>query len=60
MEERPKETQPSPTEIALQNGLPVVGLGDLSALGDVVPGQSGAEGLADLPNARAEDPWDGP
>lgn len=27
---------------------------------DVVPGQSGAEALADLPNARAEDPWDGP
>ncbi len=27
---------------------------------DHIPGQSGSEGLADLPNARPEDPWDGP
>ncbi|MFZ5824443.1 MAG: hypothetical protein ACOY94_08955 [Bacillota bacterium] len=25
-----------------------------------VPGQSGAEGLADLPQAREDDPFDGP
>lgn len=27
---------------------------------DLVPGQSGAEGLADLPNAGPDDPRDGP
>ena len=27
---------------------------------DVVPGQSGAEGLAELPHSGADDPWDGP
>jgi hypothetical protein len=26
----------------------------------VVPGQSGAEALAELPHAGDEDPWDGP
>lgn len=29
-------------------------------LDDVVPGQSGAEALADLPNAGPNDPADGP
>lgn len=27
---------------------------------DLVPGQSGAEGMADLPNAGPDDPRDGP
>jgi hypothetical protein len=27
---------------------------------DTVPGQSGTEGAGALPNARPEDPWDGP
>ncbi|HLN61692.1 MAG TPA: hypothetical protein VK464_09085 [Symbiobacteriaceae bacterium] len=27
---------------------------------EVVPGQSGAEGLAELPHSGAGDPWDGP
>lgn len=69
-EKRPPE---SPTEMAILFGLPAVGLGEMSGLGEsgarngllpealeVIPGQSGAEGLAELPNAREEDPADGP
>lgn len=45
-----------PTEVA--NRTPAGGIAEDDL--DVVPGQSGAEALADLPNAGADDPWDGP
>lgn len=62
----------SPTAIAMQTGMDAPGLGEVrgtleealvvppTANLDVIPGQSGAEGLADLPNARENDPNDGP
>lgn len=68
-----KEALPeSPTAIAMATGLGVPGvIGMEGTLGeaagfrpaqflDVVPGQSGAEGAAELPHSGPDDPWDGP
>lgn len=72
MEEKDKELPASPTAISLATGMAAPGLDDVRGtleealvmppgpLTETVPGQSGAEGLAELPNARPEDPWDGP
>ncbi len=72
MAEDRKNQPESPTAIAMATGLGVPGLvGMEGTLGeaagfrpaqflDVVPGQSGAEGAAELPHAGANDPWDGP
>lgn len=40
--------------------VPAAGRGDAAESLEVVPGQSGAEGLAELPHSGADDPWDGP
>lgn len=75
MEER-NPLPESPTAIAQATGLGAPGLDDVRGTLEealvvppaprrdddlkIVPGQSGAEALADLPNAGPEDPWDGP
>jgi hypothetical protein len=72
----PNERDPapaSPTEIAIQTGIDTPGLDQVrgtleeallvsprQADLEIRPGQSGAEGLAALPNAHEADPWDGP
>ncbi|MFZ5816662.1 MAG: hypothetical protein ACOY93_15435 [Bacillota bacterium] len=83
MAEDRRRAPESPTELGLRFGLPVAGLGEIANLGEIgagagglpladglqaAPGQSGAEGLAELPresgtrlgNDRVEDPYDGP
>ncbi len=66
----------SPAEIALYTGMDAPGLAagvgrragatlpdrtdDLVSQVEVVPGQSGGEGIDELPNAGPDDPHDGP
>lgn len=53
------EREGTPFEVGFQSVLPPAGLPLDDGL-QAAPGQSGAEGLADLPRAHAEDPFDGP
>lgn len=60
MSDERKRLPESPTEIALETGMCAPGLVEGADLTEAVPGQSGAEALAELPNAGPDDPNDGP